>query len=223
MTEFLDTELWAKLLLALACGAAIGMERQIREKPAGARTNMLICVGSTLITMVSIHVALSYAERGINLADPGRIAAQIVSGVGFIGAGTIIQARGAVHGLTTAATIWVMAGIGLAIGSGFYAPAVATTILILLILWALRWLGRNVVRPRKFVLFRVSASRETGVLAAIQDAVAETELDFGGVRLERAGARMVVEFGAPCTPAARDRLLERLLAIDTVEDIQAQA
>jgi uncharacterized membrane protein YhiD involved in acid resistance len=116
-----------------------------------------------------------------------------------------------------------MAGIGLAIGSGFYAPAVATTILILLILWALRWLGRNVVRPRKFVLFRVSASRETGVLAAIQDAVAETELDFGGVRLERAGARMVVEFGAPCTPAARDRLLERLLAIDTVEDIQAQA
>lgn len=223
MNEFFDAELWAKLLLALACGAAIGMERQIREKPAGARTNMLICVGSTLITMVSIHVALSYAERGINLADPGRIAAQIVSGVGFIGAGTIIQARGAVHGLTTAATIWVMAGIGLAIGSGFYAPAVATTILILLILWALRWLSRNVVRPRKFVLFRVSASRETGVLAAIQDAVAATELDFGGVRLERAGERMVVEFGAPCTSVARDQLLERLLAIDTVEDIQAQA
>jgi putative Mg2+ transporter-C (MgtC) family protein len=223
MNEFFDTELWLKLLLALACGAAIGMERQIREKPAGARTNMLICVGSTLITMVSIHVALTYAERGINLADPGRIAAQIVSGVGFIGAGTIIQARGAVHGLTTAATIWVMAGIGLAIGSGFYAPAVATTILILLILWALRWLARNVVRPRKFVLFRVSASRETGVLAAIQDAVAATELDFGGVRLERAGERMVVEFGAPCTPAVRDQLLERLLAIDSVEDIQAQA
>jgi putative Mg2+ transporter-C (MgtC) family protein len=147
----------------------------------------------------------------------------IVSGVGFIGAGTIIQARGAVHGLTTAATIWVMAGIGLAIGSGFYAPAVATTILILLILWALRWLGRNVVRPRKFVLFRVSASRKAGVLAAIQDAVAGAELDFGEVRLERAGERMVVEFGVPCTPAARDQLLERLLAIDSVEDIQAQA
>lgn len=222
MNEFFNTELWAKLLLALACGAAIGTERQIREKPAGVRTNMLICVGSTLITMVSIHVALTYAERGINISDPGRIAAQIVSGVGFLGAGTIIQARGAVHGLTTAATIWVMAGIGLAIGSGFYAPAVATTVLILLILWTLRWLGRY-ARPRRFVVFRVSASRKAGVLATIQDAAAAADLDFDGVRLERAGERMTVEFAAPCTTEVRDRLLERLLAIDTVEDVQAQA
>jgi putative Mg2+ transporter-C (MgtC) family protein len=223
MSEFLNTELWAKLLLALACGAAIGMERQIRDKPAGARTNMLICVGSTLITMVSIHVALSYAERGINISDPGRIAAQIVTGVGFIGAGTIIQARGAVHGLTTAATIWVMAGIGLAIGSGFYAPAIVTTVLILLILWALRWLGRHTARPQRFVEFRVGASRKAGVLAAIQDATAAANLDVDEVRLARVGEGMTVEFAAVCTRQVRDQLLERLLAVDAVEDVQAHA
>ncbi|MGH7573014.1 MAG: MgtC/SapB family protein, partial [Gemmatimonadota bacterium] len=136
-------------MLSVACGAAIGMERELSDKPAGLRTNMLICVGSTLITMVSIHVALSYAERQVNIADPGRIAAQIVSGVGFLGAGTIIQSRGSVHGLTTAATIWVMAGIGLAIGSGYFAPAIGTTVILLVILWVLGRIEDRLPKPRR--------------------------------------------------------------------------
>ena len=74
--EWLAADMWIKLGLAIACGAAIGFERELHDKPAGLRTNMLICVGSTLISMVSIHVALTYAERQINIADPGRIAAQ---------------------------------------------------------------------------------------------------------------------------------------------------
>src|SRR5512134_932141 len=123
MGEFLAAGTWLKLALAAGCGAAIGFERELHDKPAGLRTNMLICIGSTVITMVSIHVALTYSERQVNIADPGRIAAQIVSGIGFLGAGTIIQARGSVHGLTTAATMWVLAGVGLAIGAGIYGLA----------------------------------------------------------------------------------------------------
>ena len=178
--------MWIKLALATACGAAIGIERELHDKPAGLRTNMLICVGSALITMVSLHVALSYAERQVNIADPGRIAAQIVSGIGFIGAGTIIQARGSVHGLTTAATIWVMAGIGLAIGSGAFAPAIATTVILLgtvkayPFLQALWFSLHNVVGFRD-PDFGAARSTEKGVYAAIKIKLDENAFSFLGL------------------------------------------
>ena len=142
-----------RLVAAMILGAVIGMQRERVGKPAGLRTNMLICIGSTLITMVSIHVALTYAERQVNIADPGRIAAQIVSGIGFLGAGTIIQARGSVHGLTTAATIWVMAGVGLAIGAGLAGLALATTLLLLVTLYLLGRLEARGTRGRLVLVF----------------------------------------------------------------------
>ena len=196
------------------------MERELSDKPAGLRTNMLICVGSTLITMVSLHVALSYAERQVNIADPGRIAAQIVSGVGFLGAGTIIQARGSVHGLTTAATIWVMAGIGLAIGSGFYAPAVATTAILLVILWVLGWIESRISKPRRFVHFQVRARREAGVLDEINDIAEENALQLNDFRLSRDERAMEIEFALTCSAAARDEFVERMLGIDAVDTVR---
>lgn len=181
---------------------------------------MLICVGSTLITMVSLHVALTYSERQVNVADPGRIAAQIVSGVGFLGAGTIIQSRGSVHGLTTAATIWVMAGIGLAIGSGYYAPAVGTTVVLLGILWMLVRLEKRLSKPLRFVHFDVSSRREAGVLDGI-NAIAESQrLDLDRFRLSRDDAGMQIEFALTCSAQARDRFIERMLEIDAVESVQ---
>lgn len=195
------------------------MERELSDKPAGLRTNMLICVGSTLITMVSLHVALSYAERQVNIADPGRIAAQIVSGVGFLGAGTIIQARGSVHGLTTAATIWVMAGIGLAIGSGFYAPAVATTAILLVILWVLGRIESRISKPRRFVHFQVRARREAGVLDEINDIAEENALQLNDFRFSRDERAMEIEFALTCSAAARDEFVERMLGIDAVETV----
>lgn len=218
--EFLAPELWVKLLLSIACGAAIGLERELSDKPAGLRTNMLICVGSTLMTMVSLHVALSYAERQVNIADPGRIAAQIVSGVGFLGAGTIIQARGSVHGLTTAATIWVMAGIGLAIGSGYTAPAVATTLVLLLILWLLGILEKRLSRPRQFIHFQVKSRREAGVLDAISDIAVSNSLELDDFKLARRENAMEIEFVLTCSREARDDLVDRMLAIEAVEDVR---
>src|SRR5437762_9823218 len=125
-------ELFLQLCLATVFGGAIGLERELGGKPAGLRTNILICLGSVIYTKLSVAMATG-------TADPTRIAAQIVTGVGFIGAGTILHARGAVVGLPSAATIWVVAAIGVALRGAFYWEAAVPTLLVLLVL---RGLGR---------------------------------------------------------------------------------
>ncbi len=114
----LRLDLLVRLVLAVVLGGAVGWERERSSKPAGLRTNILICLGAALFTDLSIRfggLAIGGAVR-----DPARIAAQVVTGIGFLGAGTIIQARGTVTGLTTAATLWVVAGIGMSVGGGSY-------------------------------------------------------------------------------------------------------
>jgi putative Mg2+ transporter-C (MgtC) family protein len=116
------------VLLAVGCGTVIGIERQLMHKPAGLRTNVLICLGAAVFTIISREMA-SGSQDSIT-----RIAAQIVTGVGFLGAGAVIQDRGGIHGLTTAATIWLMASIGMACGARFYGLAILSTILALVVL-----------------------------------------------------------------------------------------
>ncbi len=125
-------EIIFKLALACILGGLIGLERESLNRPAGLRTYTLVCVGSTLAMIVSIDIFLQYYQN-VN-ADPGRIAAQVVSGIGFLGAGTILREGATVRGLTTAAGLWVVACIGLAVGAGLYIPAIATTVLILFVL-----------------------------------------------------------------------------------------
>lgn len=117
-----------RLALAAILGGVIGLDREASGKPAGFRTNILICVGAALLTQLSIDIARRWVVTYDQVADPGRIAAQIVTGIGFLGAGTIIQSRHGVRGLTTAATIWVVAAIGMAVGGGGYLLAVAATL-----------------------------------------------------------------------------------------------
>ncbi len=116
-----------RLLLAAGLGAAIGVERELRQKPAGLRTNILIAVGSALFTEVSLDLA-----RGGG--TPDRVAAQIVTGIGFVGAGAILRSGRNVHGMTTAATIWVNAAVGMAAGAGLFAIAVSATAMTLVVL-----------------------------------------------------------------------------------------
>lgn len=132
-----------RLLVAAILGGLVGMDRETAGKPAGLRTNMLICVGSALLTMISVAIARTWDPPGPALADPGRVAAQIVSGIGFLGAGTILRTKADVRGLTTAASIWVVAAIGMAVGVGGYFLAVATTLLVLITLIALPLLERR--------------------------------------------------------------------------------
>ncbi|MGI5887423.1 MAG: MgtC/SapB family protein [Syntrophomonadaceae bacterium] len=125
-------EIIFKLALAGILGGVIGLERESLNRPAGLRTYTLVCVGSALAMVVSLDMYFQYYQT-VN-ADPGRIAAQVISGIGFLGAGTIMREGATVRGLTTAAGLWVVACIGLAVGAGLYIPAIATTILILFIL-----------------------------------------------------------------------------------------
>ena len=122
-------ELFFRLSLAAALGLAIGIERELRRKPAGMRTNTLIALGSALFTIVSLELSRIYGG-----GSPDRIAAQIVTGIGFLGGGAIMRSGNEVHGMTTAATVWVNAGIGMAAGVGSYAIAMAGTMLVLIVL-----------------------------------------------------------------------------------------
>lgn len=140
-----------KIGLAALLSGIIGAEREWTGKWAGLRTHMLIAVGSAFLTHVSIFVGPLFAE-GSNAWDPGRIAAQIVSGIGFIGAGTIIQARGAVHGLTTAAGLWVASAIGIAVGAGLYAESTLVSVALFLIMVALRPVERHLLRGKRRTL-----------------------------------------------------------------------
>ena len=120
-------DLLLRLLLAAGLGAAIGIEREYRQKPAGLRTNILIALGAALLTTISIQL-------GTNGGTPDRVAAQVVTGIGFLGGGAILRSGHSIHGMTTAATIWMNAAIGMAAGAGQYAMATEATALTLIVL-----------------------------------------------------------------------------------------
>ena len=137
----LQFELLLELALAVVLGGAIGFEREWKNKPAGLRTNILICMSAVLFTEISYRVGLAGG-------DPGRIAAQILTGVGFLGAGTILHHHGNVSGLTSAATIWMVTAIGVTLGWGAYLDAIAATVLVLVVLTGLQRLEDWIQRRR---------------------------------------------------------------------------
>ncbi len=142
-----DLEVWEGLLrlgLAAVLAGAIGIERELREQEAGLRTHMLVCVGATMFMIVGVYGWSGY-ELGNDIGvvvDPSRVASYVVSGIGFLGAGAIIRHGINVRGLTTAASLWVVAAIGVAVGGGMYVFAVATTALVILALWPLSQVKR---------------------------------------------------------------------------------
>lgn len=135
-----DAEIFIRLVLSLILSGLIGLERQMHRRTAGLRTHILVSLGSCLIMLTSLYIFAIYKNE-VPL-DPARIAAGVITGIGFLGAGTIIREREGVKGLTTAASLWVVAGIGLATGCGFYKAALFTTILALLTLFFLKYIER---------------------------------------------------------------------------------
>jgi len=140
-------DLMTKLALAILLGGAIGLERQMAGKASGLRTNILICLGSAMIMDLSMNLGMSFGD--VRVGDPGRIAAQIVTGIGFIGAGTIMQSKGAITGLTSAATIWVVAAIGMTVGAGFYVEALGGTAMVMAVLAGLGRLEYRLLRMQR--------------------------------------------------------------------------
>ena len=141
------------ILLAIVLGFAIGFEREITNKWAGLRTHMLVCLGSCIFTLLSIHAFPIYAHSP--QADPARIAAQILTGIGFIGGGTVLRHGYSIYGLTTAATLWITASIGMACGCGFTALAIVCTVLavgtlVLIRIFEKQYIHKGSKNPRKF-------------------------------------------------------------------------
>ncbi len=154
---------FGKLLIAAILGGFIGWEREKRGRPAGLRTHLLLCVGVTLMMLVSEHIFVNYQvykSDSVLRIDPARIAAQVVTGVGFLGAGTIMRFRASVRGLTTAASLWIVSGIGLAVGSGFVLPAVFTTIIVIMILIFLPKAEGEMKRDKYMTIKMLIASQE---------------------------------------------------------------
>src|SRR6266550_6842665 len=141
-------EILLRVALAAALGGVLGLERELREREAGLRTHLLVSVGSALFTLVSAYGFHAFLSSGQNVirADPTRIAAQIVTGIGFLGAGAIIRQGFSVRGLTNAATLGVVGAVGLAAGAGYYSGAVITTAVVLIALWPLRVAAYNMLR-----------------------------------------------------------------------------
>ena len=199
------SDLWpvaVKIALSALLAGAVGAEREWVGKWAGLRTHMLIAVGSALLTDLSVGIGEAF--HGASAAwDPGRIAAQIVSGVGFICAGTIIQARGAVHGLTTAAGLWVASAIGMAVGAEFYAQAAAGTVALLVILAALRPIENAVFGRRHGVVLELGEQHTVAELRALCESagVEPEQIEI----LPGAGQRVRVRLAGPAE--ARDRLM----------------
>lgn len=183
-------DLLLRLLLAIVLGGVIGLEREISDKPAGFRTNILICLGAALFTQMSVLIAtIGVVPAGAG--DPTRIAAQIVSGMGFLGAGTILQARGSVRGLTTAATIWTVAAIGVTAGAGAHWLAIGATLLVILVLVILGRVERLILRRSSERLVQVAFVPDPGHLERLGEILGEVGFRAETLAVEKSAAAYV--------------------------------
>jgi putative Mg2+ transporter-C (MgtC) family protein len=216
--------LLGRLLLAAVLGGMVGIERELSGKPAGLRTNLLICVGAALLMELSIGVAALANLENVAMgspfrADPARIAAQIVSGIGFLGAGTILQARGNVIGLTTAATIWVVAAIGMAVGAQAYIEAVGATFLVVLSLSLLGRLEGAMIRRRSSRRYHVSMAADSDLLAGVEGAFAQAGLKVFTSSIEKAEENYEATYDVSGPLAAHDEAVRYLLQRENVHRV----
>lgn len=222
LPAWLELDVLGRLLLALALGALVGFEREMRGKPAGLRTVILITVGAELFTEASL-IAASMTPHDLIRADPGRIAAQIVSGIGFIGAGTILVHRGAVVGLTTAASLWVAAGIGLLVGLQSYMIAVGGTILVMLTLTVLGWIEHRLLPDiSSFVLDVTLRGGEDADRAWLTDMFEERDLEARPVELELSEGVVRLAYRLKGPQRARTDLMRTLFKDERVRAIHAE-
>jgi putative Mg2+ transporter-C (MgtC) family protein len=208
MLHDLNLYIAGRLLLAAVLGGIVGTERELSHKPAGIRTNMLICLGAALFTIVSYEMA---GELG---GDHTRIAAQVIPGIGFIGAGVVIRQRGAVIGITSAATIFVVAGIGLAVGSSLYVTAVFTTLLLLGSLVIIGRIEERLGLHSRMMNFRVTAAAGADMVSRVRQIVDEVGLRARRWHTYNTDQGLLVEFETEVTVSEERDLVTRLGALN---------
>ena len=214
-----------RLALAALLGGLIGVEREIREREAGLRTHLLVALGSALFTIVSAYGFHAFLASGQSVvrADPTRIAAQIVTGIGFLGAGAIIRQGLSIRDLTTAATLWVVAAIGLASGAGYYSAAVITTGLVLVSLWPLRILAFRVLhrfRPEdgRLLVELPAGMSPSGVIDEVERSGARIEL----IEVSQEGdrRRLQLDLELPREEGGAAALVARIADVQDVAEVR---
>ncbi len=211
-------EILLKLMLAVALGGLIGLERETSHKPAGIRTNILICVGSAMMMILSGLILGENGERGTDLT---RIAAGVITGIGFIGAGTIIQARGIVVGLTTAATIWAVAVLGLVIGAGYYLVAVIFTAIIILTLVIFRYIEKHYLK-RSMYMYHLQTRYSKDLLINIKKLALHEGFKFDELSLKKEGHSAIINFSFHATEEKEQRFNQSLLNLAEVLEIKIE-
>lgn len=209
-----DLQFLPAFIVAALCGAALGLERELQHKPAGLRTNMLIAIGSALFTYASTKIG----------GDPGRIAAQIVTGIGFLGAGTIIRDRNeSIHGLTSAATVWVVAALGMLAGAQHYLLAIVGTVLALAILYAMGYAELLLVSGRLKHHFRVHAANQDWMQQRIQEQFLFERTEIFGTKVKpEPEDRVCMEVSFSGSIRKAKRLRNKIANLEGVAQVDAR-
>jgi putative Mg2+ transporter-C (MgtC) family protein len=208
-------EITLKLLLAVALGGLIGIERESSKKPAGFRTNILICIGATMMMILSKMILGSEGSS----TDATRMAAGVITGIGFIGAGTIIQARGMVVGLTTAATLWAVAGLGLVIGAGYYLIAGIFTVIIILTLILFRLVEEYRIKKALY-RYRVKFHYSKDLLPTIKRMAFHDGIKFNEIAQKREENFSVLEFTFFSSEEKEQKFVQSLSEMEEIQEIK---
>jgi len=206
-----------RLILAVLFSGVVGWERERLRKPAGFRTHILVGVGSTLVVMVSIFMSDVYAGR----VDPSRIASNVVVGIGFLGAGTILRSReGIVTGLTTAASLWVVSGIGLALGCGFYTGALMTTVVVIVVLYLMNFVD-DYVENHLYHSLTIHAKMNANLIEDVKENLREfgVKIDRTEVQTPSPNEKYIVVHFKPLAVAEGKRITHRLSRLSGVKEV----
>jgi putative Mg2+ transporter-C (MgtC) family protein len=198
-------EILLRMLLAAGLGAAIGVERDLRRRPAGIRTSAFVCLATALFTILSNELAHLWGDTG-----PTRIASNIVQGIGFLGAGAILKDNAGLVGMTTAATIFVEAAIGMAAGGGLYGVAASATGIVLFGLVVLSWGAEKLRVKSHAMMFRFTTSHAENVATEIQQLMAGLKVVMSHFRVSMAGANSIVEFEAEVNGRQQEQIVRQL-------------
>jgi putative Mg2+ transporter-C (MgtC) family protein len=194
-----------RVTLAAALGAVIGIERDVRRRPAGIRTSLFVCLSTALFTILSVEIAHRFGDSSTT-----RIASNIVQGIGFLGAGAILREAGGVVGMTTAATIFVEAAIGMAAGGGFYTVAVYSTGLVLFGLVVIGWCADRLNLKRRVMVFRITTNQTESVATEVQQLLAGMKIPIRHFRASMVGVTSVVEIETEVSYSQQEKIVSQL-------------
>jgi putative Mg2+ transporter-C (MgtC) family protein len=207
-------EIFLRLSFAALLGAAIGVERDLHSRPAGIRTSAFVCMGSALFTILSFQLAKLYGDTSST-----RIASNLVQGIGFLGAGAILREAGGLVGLTTAATIFVEAAIGMAVGGGLYAVGGYATGLVLFGLVIFGWIARRWNLKVRILGFRITGTHAENIAAEVQRLLVELTIKPQRFRISMVGVNSVVEFQAEVGHRQQEQIVGRLNRVGVVTEV----